>query len=114
MMQLTSGIWVAAHIRACTARGAFATVVRRGHEEAGVIYVCVRHAPSDDHPVGALSLFLQERGADGQLGWQAAYDDPQAEEIIEARLAREVKRDPDLWVLEVESCDGHGNLDIGR
>lgn len=114
MVQLTSGIWVAAHIRLCTARGAFATVVRRGHEEAGVIYVIVRHAPSANHPTGAQSLFLQERDADGYLRWQAAYGDPQAEDVVDARLAREAKRDPDLWVIEIECCDGRGFLDTDR
>ena len=52
-------------------------------------------------------LLTQARNLDGELGWLAAFDGkavPESE--ADAYIDRAVGRDPDLWVVEVESRDG--------
>ena len=124
MERLKSGIWVSAHIRLCQGHGAFATVVRRGDHDAGAIFVVVRcGAAYQDNPepvkqtdsifdtyAERISLYFREYDEHDVMIWRAAYDDLQPEQIINERLAREVSRDSDLWILEIEACDGQGFL----
>jgi hypothetical protein len=112
-MRLKSGIWVAAYVRRCYIEGAFAAVRRRGAEEAGVIYIKISRldgtsklygpAPQaafdDANPAGRLFSVI--------LGRDAAVAEPD----VEARLAREIKYDPDIWIIEVEDRAGRDFLD---
>jgi hypothetical protein len=111
-MRLKSAIWVAAYIRRCFVEGASAVLRRRGAEEAGAIFITV------DHLDGTASLFgpapqttfdeaqPMERAFAPSLKAQPA---PTAE--VEARLVRELRFDPDLWIVEVEDRAGRHFLD---
>jgi hypothetical protein len=111
-MRLKSAIWVAAYIRRCSVEGIFAAVRRRGAEEAGAIFVVINRldgtadlygpAPQSAfdkaHPSArAFSPILKQRPA------------PEAE--VDARLAREVSFDPDVWIVEIEERSGRHFLD---
>ena len=111
-MRLKSALWVAAYIRRCDVEGVFAAVRRRGAEEAGAIFVKVarldgtaelfgpapQSAFDSAHPAERLfSPILAERLA--------------PEEKVEARLAREVRFDPDVWIVEIEDRAGRNFLD---
>ena len=57
-------------------------------------------------------VLTQQRGLDGNLGWLAAFENrlvPEAE--ADAYIARAVKRDPDVWVVEVEDRAGRHLFD---
>lgn len=111
-MRLKSGIWVSAYLRRCQTEGAFAAVRRRGAEEAGAVFVKLNRldgtaelygpAPQtafeDSHPV--------DRAFAPCLRTQPA---PEAE--VEAYLAREIRFDPDVWIVEVEDRAGRHFLD---
>jgi hypothetical protein len=111
-MRLKSGIWVSAYIRRCATEGAFAVVRRRGAEEAGAVFVKVDRldgtsdlfgpAPQtefgDAHPV--------ERAFMAGLKTQ-----PAPNEDAEGYLARQIRFDPDLWIVEVEDRAGRHFLD---
>jgi hypothetical protein len=111
-MRLKSGIWVAAYIRRCSVEGASAVLRRRGAEEAGAIFIKI------DHLDGTASLFgpapqtvfdqaqPMERAFSPSLKVQPA---PAAD--VEARLVREIRFDPDLWIVEVEDRAGRHFLD---
>jgi hypothetical protein len=111
-MRLKSAIWVAAYIRRCNVEGVPAVVRRRGAEEAGAIFIILNRldgtadlygpAPQSafDKPLPmdrAFSAVLKKRPA------------PEAE--VEARLAREVSFDPDVWIVEIEDRAGRHFLD---
>jgi hypothetical protein len=112
-MRLKSGIWVAAYVRRCHVEGAFAAVRRRGAEEAGAVYIKINRldgtgilygpAPQavfdEAQPAGRIFTIVVGAGA------------PVAEADIEARLVREVRYDPDLWIVEVEDRAGRHFLD---
>lgn len=93
MPRLTSALLVSALIRRVQAAGGFAAVVRRGDEIAGSVVVeCLdRNVPT----------MLLERGSDGdgQSLWRRVATG--AEGDHEQRLARMIRSDPDLWIVEL-------------
>jgi hypothetical protein len=113
-MRLKSSIWVAAYLRRCQTAGVFGAVRRRGAEEAGAVFVKV--ATLD----GNAMLYVPAP--------QTVYDDsrpieriftpmspqPVPETSVEARLVREIKFDPDAWVVETEDRAGRHFLDLAR
>ncbi|MBX3597038.1 MAG: DUF1491 family protein [Rhizobiaceae bacterium] len=105
-MRITSDFWIAAVVRRVFAAGGFAAVLKRGALEAGAIFVVTRDR------LGESSLYGPAP--------QASYDSSKPQDRrfqlliqgdadkIEARIAREEKFDPDLWVVELEP----GNKDV--
>ena len=89
-MRLKTHMRAGALLRAAQGRGLFATVLRRGDPDGGVLFVCVRRG-------GDLRLYAE----DGD-GFAARGDGflPQAE--VDALIAREAEFDRDLWVVEIE------------
>lgn len=111
-MRLRSDIWVAAYLRRVAVEGAFAALRRRGAPEAGAIFVKV------DRLDGTAALFepapqseIAARGVERQ--WSRAHRDEWVDAaVVEARLAREIGFDPDLWLVEVEDRQGRCWLDL--
>lgn len=112
-MRLKSGIWVAAYVRRCHIEGAFAAVRRRGADEAGAVYIkisrldgtAVLYGPApqavfeEAHPSGRIFTIILGR------------ETPASDADVEARLAREMHYDPDIWIVEVEDRVGRNFLD---
>jgi hypothetical protein len=109
-MAVKTAIWVAAHLRRCFGEGLTGVVARRGADEAGSVFVRVILRD------GSIRLFGPAPGPtfDDQgrrrfrLRLAAAIDEA---EIVDAMIAREVRFDPDLWVLDIEDPAGAGLLD---
>jgi len=97
-------------LRRAAAEGAYAVLRRRGAAEAGAIYVLV------DRLDGQVALFAPgpaDNARYGERRWFRAHASDWVEpSIAEARLARELRNDPDLWLVEVESRDGRHWLDL--
>jgi hypothetical protein len=100
-MRITSDLFVSALMRRAFAAGGFAAIERRGAAEAGAIFVVARSR------MGELTLF-------GPAA-QASYEEGRPQDRlfaellrsidpgeVAARLAREARFDPDLWIVEVE------------
>jgi hypothetical protein len=112
-MRLKTAIWVAAYLRRCEVEGVFGVVRRRGAEEAGAVFVRVSRLD------GTSDLF----GPAPQSAFDAIQAAPRAftpsltaqpapDEAVEAYLAREIKLDPDVWIVEVEDRAGRNFLDL--
>jgi hypothetical protein len=90
--------------------GAYAVLRRRGAAEAGAVYVLV------DRLDGRVAIFAPGPTNDalyGERRWLRAHEADWIEPAVaEARLARELRNDPDLWLVEVESRDGRHWLDV--
>ena len=108
-MRLRSDIWVAAYLRRVASEGAVAVLRKRGSTEAGAIFVVL------DRLDGRAALFAPGP-ADESLGerrWLRAHAaDWLDTSEIETRLTREMRVDPDLWVVEVENREGLHWLDL--
>ena len=112
-MRLKSGIWVAAYLRRCNVEGAFAAVRRRGAEEAGAVFIKVSRLDGTATLFGpaAQSTFDEAQPADRNFTALLGVVKPVPEADIEARVAREIRFDPDVWIIEVEDRAGRNFLD---
>ncbi|MGE3144635.1 MAG: DUF1491 family protein [Pseudorhodoplanes sp.] len=111
-MRLKSGIWVAAYLRRCAVEGAPAVVRRRGAEEAGAVFVRVDRldGTSDLYGPAPQSAFDDARPADRVFS-PCLKSNPAADADAESYLARQIRFDPDLWIVEVEERSGRHFLD---
>src|SRR5262245_45594554 len=106
-MRLKSGIWVAAYIRRCQIEGAQAVLRRRGAEEAGAVFVKVSRLDGTAEVFGPApqSAFDEARPTDRAFV-RSLKAQPASDIDAEAYLARQVKFDPDVWIVEVEDRAG--------
>lgn len=104
---------MAAYLRRCNVEGLFAAVRRRGAEEAGAIFVKINRLDGTGTLYGPApqSAFDEAHPADRLFVALAGRDTPAAESDIEARLTKEIRFDPDLWIIEVEDRTGRNFLD---
>jgi hypothetical protein len=111
-MRLKSGIWVAAYLRRCNVEGLFAAVRRRGAEEAGAIFIKVNRLDGNADLYGPApqTAFADAHPFDRAFS-PALKALPAPEAEIEAYLARQIKFDPDVWIVEIEDRSGRHFLD---
>jgi hypothetical protein len=97
--RVKAGIWVSMALRVGNADGRYGAVIRKGDPDAGGVLVVLRN----DKQVSVLS---QIRSGEGELAWMRATGlGPVDDETADAYIARQVKFDPDLWVIEFEAPD---------
>ena len=111
-MRLKSGIWVAAYLRRCQIEGAAAVLRRRGAEEAGAIFIKVSRldGTADLYGPAPQSMFDEARPSERAFS-PALKNLPVAEADVESYLTRQVRFDPDLWIVEIEDRGGRHFLD---
>lgn len=108
--RLKSEIWAAAWLRRCAVEGAPAVLRRRGAASAGAIFLkvdrldgnAILYGPApqsayDDNAIDRRFLRLHDAGT---IETAAA----------EERMKKEIRFDPDLWLLEVEDRAGRSFL----
>lgn len=112
-MRLKSALWVAAYLRRCHVEGVFAAVRRRGAEESGAIFVRISRLDGTSELFGPApqSAFDATPGMDRLFSASLAKQ-PASDADVDAYLARELKFDPDIWIVEVEDRGGRNFLDV--
>jgi hypothetical protein len=92
----------------------FGAVRRRGAEEAGAVFVKIalldgtamlytpapQTAYDDSHPVERVFARMSP--------------EPVPEQAVEERLAKEIRFDPDIWIVEIEDKAGRHFLDMAK
>jgi len=111
-MRLKSGIWVAAYLRRCQVEGADAVLRRRGAEDAGAIFIKISYLNglADLYGPAPQSAFDEARPSDRAFS-RALGGDARSEADVEAYLGKQIRFDPDLWIVEVEDRAGRHFLD---
>lgn len=100
-MRLTSDFWVSALIRNVQSSGSFAYLVRRGAKEAGAIFI--KHASR----FGTCDLYSPapqtsyELNNDGERIFTCILQNAE-DDLVRQRMEREIRFDPDLWLIELE------------
>jgi len=111
-MRLKSAIWVGAYVRRVFGAGAFVVVRQRGAEEAGAIFIKINRLDgSADLFCPAPQTVFDDAKPSERLFTPGLKSQPAPEADVEARIARELKFDPDVWVVEVEDREGRNFLD---
>ncbi|MBN9561697.1 MAG: DUF1491 family protein [Alphaproteobacteria bacterium] len=97
--RVKAGLWIAMALRLGDRDGRPGTVIRKGDPDAGGVLLVL-------HGREGLSVLSQVRAADGAAAWMrgtgaGAVD----QETADAYIARQLRFDPDLWVIEFEAPD---------
>lgn len=104
--KIKAGLWVQAQIRLCDVNFIPLMVRQKGDPDSGAILLKL------DRGADGCSVLTQVRDIEGNPGWMlggggAVINDGDAE----AYIKRQIDRDPDLWVLEIEDWQGRYQLD---
>ena len=104
--RLPTNLWVKAHVRLCDVNCIPISVVRRGDPHSGTVIIKLNQLEK-----GCL-VMSQASNIFGQIGWFKALDGILMSDI-EANnyIARQIDRDPDLWVIEIEDSQGRNWVD---
>jgi hypothetical protein len=103
--RLKAGIFVRALIRRAEVQGASAFIVRKGHDEAGAVILKVARLD------GTVLVLNQARMGDGALAWARPLGDAVPDAKAGEWCDRQVKFDPDLWIVEIEDRAGRAFVD---
>lgn len=99
-MNLSSDVWVYALIRRAELGGAFATVARKGDATGGAVLVRTWNPREREARLYALA-----QSGDGESVWMQPLAGAN-ETDLDAYAERAARRDPDLWIVEIEDGDG--------
>ena len=103
--RLKAGIFVRALIRRAEVHGASAYVVRKGIEEAGAVYIRVSRLD------GTSFVLTQARQGEGELVWMRPLGEAADEAKVAAYFEKQIKFDPDIWIVEIEDREGRAFVD---
>ncbi len=97
--RVKSGLWVSASLRLAFADGRGGAVLRRGDPDAGGILTVLRGRQG-------LVVLSQVSAGGGAHAWlRATGAEPVTQDAADAYVERQVRRDPDLWVVEFDAPD---------
>ena len=112
-MRLKSAIWVSAYLRRRHIDGTLAVVRRRGAEEAGAVFIKINRLDGTAELYGPAPQTAFEESHPAERAFVRCFKtQPVPESEVEAYLAREIRFDSDLWILEVEDRSGSHLLDL--
>jgi hypothetical protein len=96
--RLKTGLWVKALIRRCDLAAVAVVVAARGDPDSGVVLLKLNARDE------GCSVLTQARDPNGELIWMRATGPTAvAETDADSYIARQRRRDPDLWVIEIET-----------
>ncbi len=97
--RVKAGLWVSAALRLAFQDGRGGAVLRRGDADAGGVLLVLRGREG-------ISVLSQMSGEGGERSWMRGTGaGPVTEDVADAYVARQVGRDPDLWVVEFDAPD---------
>lgn len=104
--RLKTRLWIQAQIRLCDIESIPAVVVHRGDADAGAVLLKINRLGD------GCEVLTRFRGLDGEAGWmRGTGPDPVMEQEADDYVRRQLDRDRDVWVLEIEDPNGRYRLD---
>jgi hypothetical protein len=113
-MRLKSSIWVAAYLRRCQTAGVFGAVRRRGAEDAGAVFVKVALLDGKAMLYVPAPQTVYDDSRPIERFFMPTSKEPLPEPSVEERLQKEIRFDPDAWIVETEDRSGRHFLDLSR
>jgi hypothetical protein len=104
MLRLKSAIFVQALIRRAEVAGAGAYLVRRGAEEAGAVFLRLNRLD------GTSTVLSPARRGEERV-WTKPLGDAADGTKCEEYFARQLRFDPDIWIVEIEDREGRSFVD---
>ena len=111
MPRLRSDFFVAAHLRRLNGLTIPAVQRRRGSPEAGAVFVKVDRldGTADLYGPAPQALFTDADSGDRRFSALVSRGTPLD---VEERLAKEIRFDEDLWIIEIDDREGRHFLDL--
>jgi hypothetical protein len=103
--RLKTGLYVRALIRRAEIGGASVYVARRGAEEAGALILKLTK------PNGSLTVLSRASRGDGERVWIKPLGDSADSAAATKYFEKQVRFDPDLWIVEIEDREGRAFVD---
>lgn len=101
-MRVTTDLWAAALLRRVFNAGGFAAVLKRGAAEAGAAFIIVRNRFGEVMLLGPAPQTSYDSARPDERLFVHVGEGETAEQL-DARIEREQRFDPDIWVLEIEA-----------
>lgn len=101
-MRLTTDFWVSALLRRVFGAGGFAAIIRRGATEAGAVFVLARNRQGETTFFSPAPQTSYDSAKPDERHF-SLLDSGQDSAAINARLEKEIRFDPDIWVVEIEA-----------
>ena len=99
--RLPTELWVRAHVRRYSMQGIPVAITRRGDQHRGAVILKINCLEN------GCTVLTQTSDLDGNIAWLAAFEGRLVEESeVDAYIERQITRDSDLWVVEVEDRQG--------
>jgi hypothetical protein len=111
-MRLKSAIWVAAYLRRCQTNGIFGAVRRHGADEAGAVFVKIALLDGTAMLFSPAPQSAYEGGQPVERVFVRSSPGPVPEQDVEERLAKEIRFDSDVWIVEIDDKAGRHFLDL--
>ena len=97
--RLKSGLWISSALRRGDQTGCPGIVLRKGDPDAGGILIVL-------HGRDGITVLSRVNEAGGGMAWMRGTGaSPVDQSAADAYVARQVRFDPDLWVIEFETPD---------
>jgi hypothetical protein len=108
MARMRSDFWVSAYLRQRALAGAPAVLRRRGAAEAGAVFIKIDRLDGQARLYGPAPPDLQSDPSERRFALMLEAEAG----AVEDRIARELRFDGDLWLVEVDDRSGEPGLDI--
>lgn len=96
--EIPAHLWVSALLKRAGQAGAFATIAHRGDSERGDVVIKVTSGR------GKARLYVPAFNPEGPSAFECLKPEDEAE--VDQLIAKRLKADRDLWVIEIEDRDG--------
>jgi hypothetical protein len=113
-MRVKSSIWVAAYLRRCQNENIFGVVRKRGAEEAGAIFVKLALLDGNARLFTPAPQTAYDESRPTDRAFTPSTAQPVAEQAVEDRIAKEIRFDSDIWIVEIEDRAGRHFLDLAK
>jgi hypothetical protein len=101
-------------LRRCQAEGIFGAVRRRGAEEAGAVFVKVALLDGNAMLYAPAPQTVYDDSRPIERIFTPTSPQPVPEASVEDRLVKEIRFDPDAWIVETEDRAGRHFLELAR
>lgn len=101
-------------MRRCQTEGIFGAVRRRGAEEAGAVFVKVALLDGNAMLYVPAPQTVYDDSRPVERIFMPVSPQPIPEASVEERLVKEIRFDPDAWIVETEDRVGRHFLDLAR
>jgi hypothetical protein len=101
-------------LRRCQGEGVFGAVRRRGAEEAGAVFVKVTMLDGNAMLYAPAPQSAYDDSRPVERAFVPMAKEPLPEQAVEERIAKEIRFDPDAWIVETEDRGGRHFLELAR